>query len=59
MTEQRQGKLEVIATKTLKTNDELYVLVDFLNKSLKEHNIIFGLTKDSETGTMSVTIYET
>jgi len=59
LAEQNQGKLELIALKTFKTNDEIYLLVDFLNKSLKEHNLIFGLTKDSTDQTMSIAIYET
>jgi len=59
LAEQNQGKLELIALKTFNTNDEIYLLVDFLNKSLKEHNLIFGLTKDSAAQTMSVAIYET
>lgn len=52
-----QGKLELMGTLKLKQNDELYRLVDFLNRSLKEYNLIFGLTK-KEDG-MVFSIYET
>ena len=51
------GKLELVATLKLKNNDELYRLVDFLNRSLKSHNLIFGLTKKGEEMTFS--LYET
>jgi hypothetical protein len=51
-------KLELIATKKLSVNEELYKLVDFLNKNLKNKNIMFGLSKPDET-TMVVSIYET
>ncbi|WP_227766290.1 YpmA family protein [Zhaonella formicivorans] len=58
MAEENKGKLELIATKTLKAHDELYILVDFLNKNLKDHKVMFGLTKNSAEGTMTVSIYE-
>jgi hypothetical protein len=35
---------------------DLYKLIDFLNKNLKEKNIVFGLSKKDES-TMSITIY--
>lgn len=53
-----QGKLKLIATKTVKSYDELYIIVDFLNKTLKEHRIMFGLTKDTSNNTMTVSVYE-
>ncbi|HHX50104.1 MAG TPA: DUF4264 family protein, partial [Clostridia bacterium] len=40
-------------------NQELYILVDFLNKCLKSHNLMFGLTKDRASDTMTISIYET
>lgn len=53
-----EHKLQLIATKEMKYNDELYKLVDFLNKTLKNRNLIFGLSiKDEEN--MIVSIYET
>lgn len=54
---ENEGKLELVGTLKLKHNDELYRLVDFLNRSLRDHNLIFGLSK-KEDG-MVFSIYET
>ncbi|MGI6684738.1 MAG: YpmA family protein [Bacillota bacterium] len=51
------GKLDLIAVKNFPSWDHMYKIVDFLNKSLKEHNLMFGLKK-GEQGTMSISIYE-
>jgi len=56
--EKSQGKLELIAFKSFNNNDELIYVIDFLNKSLKEKNIMFGLTKDKENKKMTINIYE-
>lgn len=48
--------LELIAKYELSKSDELYKLVDFLNKNLKELNIIFGLSMKNEK--MTITIYK-
>ncbi|MBS4026003.1 MAG: YpmA family protein [Clostridia bacterium] len=53
-----KDKLELIATKTFGDNSEFYKVVDFLNKSLKEKRVMFGLKKDSKNGTMTITIYD-
>ncbi len=55
----KQGKLELIAVKSFKPYDEMYKVIDFLNKTLKEKKVIFGLTKDIQKGTMTISIYET
>lgn len=52
-----KGKLELVATLKLKENEELYRLVDFLNRNLKSQNVMFGLSKKGEEMTFS--IYET
>lgn len=52
-----EGKLELKATIEVDSNIELYRIVDFLNKNLKEKNLIFGLSK--KDGKMTVSIYET
>lgn len=52
------GKLELIATKSFEPYSDMYRIVDFLNKSLKEKKVMFGLTKDRESGKMIITIYE-
>ncbi|MDD4169765.1 MAG: YpmA family protein [Desulfotomaculaceae bacterium] len=54
-----KGKLEIIAVKSFNSYDEMYKIVDFLNKTLKDRRLIFGLTKDSGKDTMSISIYET
>lgn len=53
-----KDKLELIASKTFKPNDELYKVVDFLNKNLKHKRLMFGLSKDNEKNAMVITIYE-
>lgn len=52
-----QGKMQLKATLEISAHDELYKLVDFLNKNLKEKNLIFGLAQKEDK--MQVTIYET
>ncbi|MHB1418093.1 MAG: YpmA family protein [Bacillota bacterium] len=51
-------KLQLKAVKTVKTNGELYKVIDFLNKNLKDHGVMLGLTKNKEEDTMNITIYE-
>ncbi|MFX4260686.1 YpmA family protein [Pelotomaculum propionicicum] len=53
-----EGKLELIASKSFKSYDEMYRVVDFLNKTLKDKKVIFGLTKDKSNDTMSISVYE-
>lgn len=52
----RQGKLELIATQRIGVNGELYKVVDFLNKNLKNHGLMFGLTKKEDK--MVISVYE-
>lgn len=49
--------LQVKAVIELSENGELYKLVDFLNKNLKDRGVIFGLTQKEDC--MKITIYET
>lgn len=51
-------KLELIASKSFAAYPEMYKVVDFLNRTLKEKQVIFGLTKN-EDGHMTISIYET
>ncbi len=53
---QAKARLIPIATKSLTANEELYKVVDFLNKTLREHHLMFGLTK--KEGTMTISVYE-
>ncbi|MEN6349451.1 MAG: YpmA family protein [Syntrophomonas sp.] len=56
--EEDKGKLELIAFKTFPADPELVYIIDFLNKTLKEKRIMFGLSKDKEKNEMTVNIYE-
>ncbi|MEL7567946.1 MAG: YpmA family protein [Dehalobacterium sp.] len=51
------GKIELIAMRSFSAWDDMYQIVDFLNKSLKDYNLMFGL-KNGEKGSMCITIYE-
>ncbi|AEG15001.1 YpmA family protein [Desulfofundulus sp. TPOSR] len=55
---EKEGKLELIATKSFAPYSEMYKVIDFLNKNLKHKKIMFGLTKDPEKGKMIISIYE-
>ncbi|KPU44861.1 hypothetical protein OXPF_13390 [Oxobacter pfennigii] len=49
-------QLNVIGQKIYEGNPKLYEIVDFLNKSLKHKNLIFGMAiKDNK---QVITIYE-
>ncbi|KUO75574.1 MAG: hypothetical protein APF81_27545 [Desulfosporosinus sp. BRH_c37] len=52
----RHGKLELIATQRIGVNGELYKVVDFLNKNLKDYKLMFGLTKKGDK--MVISVYE-
>jgi uncharacterized FlaG/YvyC family protein len=51
-----EEKLELIATQTLPYNEDLYILIDFLNRTLKEKKVIFGVSQRNDQ--MVVSIYE-
>lgn len=56
--DQNKDKLEIIASKTFKPYDEMYKVVDYLNKTLKHKKIMFGLTRDQDSQEVTITIYE-
>ena len=56
--DQPKDKLALMAVKSFALYEEMYKVVDFLNKTLKEKRIMFGLTKDKEKGKMVISIYE-
>ncbi|MBU4533823.1 MAG: YpmA family protein [Eubacteriales bacterium] len=58
MSDTRPSQLDLLARRQFQNYDEMYKVVDFLNKTLKERDLIFGLTKDKE-GTMTISIYQT
>lgn len=48
----------VIGTQIVTATEDLYQLVDFLNRNLKDRGVIFGLSKMSEEqGKMLITLY--
>lgn len=50
----------VLATKDIGTSDDLYQLIDFLNRTLKDRDIMFGLTRSrTDREKYTVTIYRT
>jgi len=55
-TKDTEAKLELIALKAFPADEQLYKVIDFLNKSLKEHKLMFGLTKSGDS--MTVSVYE-
>lgn len=40
-----KDKLELIAAKEFTYYDEMYKVVDFLNKNLSEQDLVFGITE--------------
>lgn len=55
---EEQGKLVLLATKTLEANKDMYKIVDFLNKTLKEKKVMFGLSQNTAENTMTISVYE-
>lgn len=48
----------VIGTHICTATDDLYQVVDFLNRNLKDKEVIFGLSKlQDEPGKMMLTLY--
>lgn len=52
------GKLQLLAAKEITYNEELYVIVDFLNRSLKDRDLVFGLTREGDDKAI-IKIYKT
>ncbi|NLI93665.1 MAG: YpmA family protein [Peptococcaceae bacterium] len=50
------GKLELIATQKFTNYSEMYKVIDFLNRNLKQHHLLFGLTKSNDS--MVISVYE-
>jgi hypothetical protein len=50
------GKLDLVCAQQFEIYDNMYKVVDFLNRSLRKHNLIFGLSKDQDS--MTINIYE-
>lgn len=54
--EDRPG-LKLLGSRHFSGDGDLYKVVDFLNKTLKHRNLIFGLTKD-RNGLFKISIYK-
>jgi hypothetical protein len=53
-------KLTVIGTHVCTATEDLYQLIDFLNRNLKDKDVIIGLSKHQEQeGKMLITLYRT
>ncbi|WP_083511974.1 YpmA family protein [Amphibacillus sediminis] len=56
----RNEKIETLSTVKLQHNPELYKIVDSLNRTLKDDDLMFGLALDEEDNETAVfTIYRT
>ena len=51
--------LSVMASIDLAATEDLYLLVDFLNRNLKDKEVIFGLSKSHTEGQFTITLYKT
>ncbi|WP_102345805.1 YpmA family protein [Bacillus sp. Marseille-P3661] len=55
-----ESKIEVLAKVRIENSQELYKIVDILNRTLKERDLMFGLALDVEDQEKAVfTIYRT
>ncbi|MGM0845932.1 MAG: YpmA family protein [Bacillota bacterium] len=55
-----ESKIEVLSTVKIQHSPDLYKVVDALNRTLKERDLMFGLALDSEDQEQAVfTIYRT
>ena len=56
----RNEKIETLSTVKLQNNPELYKIVDSLNRTLKDDDLMFGLALDEDDDETAVfTIYRT
>ncbi|MGG5253823.1 YpmA family protein [Neobacillus sp. SM06] len=55
-----ESKIEILSTVKVQHSPDLYKIVDLLNRTLKEKDLMFGLALDSENQEKAVfTIYRT
>ena len=56
----RNEKIETLSTVKLQNNPELYKIVDSLNRTLKDDDLMFGLALDEDNDETAIfTIYRT
>lgn len=54
----KEEKLIIRASKQFDNYEEMYKVVDFLNKNLKDKGVMLGLTKDKDLNKLKINIYE-
>ncbi|MGE1143158.1 YpmA family protein [Bacillus pumilus] len=55
-----ESKIEVLSTVYIKHSEDLYKIVDLLNRTLKREDLMFGLALDQEDQNQAIfTIYRT
>ncbi|MRX70966.1 DUF4264 domain-containing protein [Bacillus lacus] len=55
-----ESRIEILSTVTIENSDDLYKIVDTLNRTLKKENLMFGLALDQEDKSKAVfSIYRT
>lgn len=55
-----ESKIEIISTVKIQYSPDLYKVVDALNRSLKDRDLMFGLALDKEDQNKAIfTIYRT
>jgi hypothetical protein len=55
-----ESKIEILSTVTVEHSDDLYKIVDLLNRTLKRNDLMFGLALDQADKDKAVfTIYRT
>ena len=55
-----ESKIEVLSTVNVQYQSDLYKVVDALNRTLKNNNLMFGLALDKEDPEKAIfTIYKT
>ncbi|ADG06388.1 YpmA family protein [Kyrpidia tusciae] len=54
-----QDQLKVIGVFRTEGGEELYKFVDFLNRTLKERGLVFGMARGDRPGQFVITVYET
>ncbi|KZL91130.1 DUF4264 family protein [Clostridium magnum] len=49
-----KDKLELIATKEIKYYEEMYKVIDFLNKNLGSYDLVFGIQEKKDTHIINI-----
>lgn len=56
--DENEAKLVLIASKSFAYYNDMYKVIDFLNKNIKEKGIMLGLTKEKESDRLNIHVYE-